>query len=153
MKERWKPIAGFDVYKVSSLGNVRSPRGQLKPQLVKGYKFIQLPGRFNVYVGKLVLVTFKGPAPAPEFEVDHKNRIKTDDRLSNLRWLTHQENNLNKNPRLNSSSGGVKGVSWYFSRNKWVAQAGGKGWHKNIGYYDTIEEAAAARAAFDRSRQ
>jgi len=32
----------------------------------------------------------------PQWEVDHKNRIKTDNSWDNLRDITHQENSLNR---------------------------------------------------------
>jgi hypothetical protein len=97
MKERWKPVVGWSHYQVSNLGRVRSERKILKPQVNCrcGYRFVQLcPGRVNRYVGQLVLEAFKGPRPTG-LEVDHLDRIKTNDKLSNLKWVTHSQNNLN----------------------------------------------------------
>ena len=34
--------------------------------------------------------------PEHKTEVDHKNRIRTDYRLANLRWVTPSENNYNR---------------------------------------------------------
>ncbi len=34
--------------------------------------------------------------PAHKKEVDHKNRNRKDNRLCNLRWVTHSENNYNR---------------------------------------------------------
>lgn len=34
------------------------------------------------------------------FEVDHINRNQTDDRISNLRWVTKQENRINRDRTL-----------------------------------------------------
>lgn len=34
--------------------------------------------------------------PTHKKEVDHKNRNRADNRLSNLRWVTHSENNYNR---------------------------------------------------------
>jgi hypothetical protein len=141
--EEWKPILGHRGYWVSNLGNVRSKRGILKPQVNKkcGYRQIQFAGRVNRYVGKLVLEAFIGPS---DLEVDHRDRNRCNDRLDNLRWATHSENNLNKPLRLQSSSGGVKGVTWSKPRSKWVAQVSRFGKHKTLGYFETIQAAETA---------
>lgn len=34
--------------------------------------------------------------PINKTEVDHKNRNRSDNRLSNLRWVSHSENNYNR---------------------------------------------------------
>ena len=34
--------------------------------------------------------------PENKTEVDHINHVRTDNRISNLRWVTHSENNLNR---------------------------------------------------------
>lgn len=50
-----------------------------------------------------------------------------------------------KPTRQNSS--GVRGVSWHRGTQKWAARCSdGKGGMRTIGYYNTIEEAAKARA-------
>lgn len=38
----------------------------------------------------------------PVLEIDHKNRIKTDDRISNIREATPQENNANRSCSIGS---------------------------------------------------
>jgi hypothetical protein len=44
---------------------------------------------------------------------------------------------------------GINGVRWVAKRNKWYARGHREGRHVHLGYFDTIEEAAAARAKFD----
>ncbi len=77
--------------------------------------------------------------------VDHINKDVTDNRKCNLRFVTHQENMFNKNPRKDSKSG-FRGV--YYRENK------SKKWYTDIkvnyktihiGTYDTFEEAKKAR--------
>lgn len=55
-----------------------------------------------------------------------------------------------KLPSHNTS--GVRGVSWHAGLKKWCARVGDGQRTKTIGYYDTIEEAARARAQAVRRR-
>jgi hypothetical protein len=45
------------------------------------------------------------PNPNNKKVVDHINRIKTDNRIENLRWVTHTENNLNRGLLKNNTTG------------------------------------------------
>ena len=82
----------------------------------------------------------------PEEQLDHINRIKSDNRLINLRLATNAENQQNHPVRRNNNSG-IIGVHWYRRTGKWHAQISSGSRRIHIGYYDTIEEAATARAA------
>ena len=55
-----------------------------------------------------------------DLEVDHINRIPTDNRKENLRVCRHKENIRNVGIRKNNKSG-VTGVHFDISKNKWVA--------------------------------
>ena len=80
--------------------------------------------------------------PPEGLETDHINRDKLDNRRENLRFVTHRENLLN---RSSKSASGVKGVYFCSGRSKpWRAQITRYGKRVNIGYYKSIEEAAAA---------
>jgi hypothetical protein len=41
----------------------------------------------------------------PENEIDHKNRIKHDNRIENLRMATHQQNGFNRSINKNNTTG------------------------------------------------
>ena len=62
--------------------------------------------------------------------IDHINGIRSDNRIVNLRSVTHQQNHLN-NSRASNNTSGVTGV--YFNKNKnlWCAQMkyNGKTYH------------------------
>lgn len=101
----WKQAYGFPQYEVSDMGQVRSLFGRYKnkPRLhilklqttAKGYASVSLQvnnkSKFT-RVHKLVLETFVSPRPSANHVADHINRIRNDNRLENLRWVTAYEN-------------------------------------------------------------
>lgn len=56
----------------------------------------------------------------PEHEIDHINGIKTDNRLCNLREVTHTENHQNK-PTYKSNKSGITGVYFNTTKNRWLS--------------------------------
>ncbi len=97
MEEIWLDVPNYEDYQASSLGRVRS--------FAYGYAHILKPvkkpsGYLNVTtcieqvrktwrVHRLILYTFIGPS---ELECNHKNGIKTDNRIENLEYCTASEN-------------------------------------------------------------
>jgi hypothetical protein len=57
----------------------------------------------------------------PEKHLDHINRIKTDNRIENLRECNDAENGQNQNKFSNNKSG-LTGVSWHAASNKWISK-------------------------------
>ena len=74
-------------------------------------------------------------------QIDHIDRNKSNNNISNLRLATHQQNNQNKVS---------KGFHWYEQTQKWRAEIQSNDIKKHIGYYDTIID---ARAAYLRARR
>ena len=77
-------------------------------------------------------------------QVDHINRIRDDNRLCNLRWVTQTENNVNQNLRKNNTTG-YKNISTSKFRNGFcVAISRNKILYKKAGI-KTLEEAIIQR--------
>lgn len=108
MVEAWKPMAGFeDWYEVSNTGRVKrikagpsTKTGQILSGSLtkKGYYRVRLScngERKRAFIHCLVLMTFIG-MPEQGQECNHKNGIKTDNRIENLEWVTCGENNLHR---------------------------------------------------------
>lgn len=98
MTEDWRVMDGFDgCYKISSIGQVLGVNNQLRrPQLEQGYLKLRLgkgKQRKNYRVHRLVAIAFI-PNPLNKRCVNHINSITTDNRVENLEWATHRENNL-----------------------------------------------------------
>ena len=83
----------------------------------------------------------------PKNQIDHINQDPTDNRIENLRDVTHAENHKNKTLQTNNTTGYV-GVYFYKHKRykKYRARIRINNIEKHLGYYDTVEEAAAVRA-------
>ncbi len=117
MQIRW--IKGYEgLYTISSDGTVHSYRKRIRgrPVVCLKAQHVMKPGSDGHYLGvglcqsgkhksfrihRLVLEAFIGPCPAG-MEACHNNNIKTDNRLGNLRWDTHQSNQV--------KDGGARGI-------------------------------------------
>ena len=80
----------------------------------------------------------------PEHFLDHINRVRTDNRLANLREATNAENLRNSDVPMGES--GVRGVRFDRRYGRWQARITVHGKQKHLGYYNTPEAAAAAYA-------
>lgn len=80
----------------------------------------------------------------PDFEIDHINGIRDDNRLINLRAVSRSENCRNRGMQSNNTSG-VMGVSWCKRANQWLARIYVDGANKHLGYFDRLQDAADAR--------
>jgi len=97
--EEWKGIDGFPGYKISSMGRVRGPKkllslatdssGYLSCVLWKDSK-----GHTRT-VHRLVCSAFHTPIEG-KLMVDHIDRNKLDNSVSNLRWSDRSEQNINR---------------------------------------------------------
>ena len=81
----------------------------------------------------------------PENEIDHINGDRLDNRIANLRSVTHQENSKNRAIGIKNTSEAI-GVSWHNRDLVWAAQIHKNGKQKHIGYFKSKDEAISARA-------
>lgn len=116
MTENWIDIEGYDgYYQVSDLGRVRSIKKNgkikiIKPELFQGYHRVTLTKHYkqNKYlVHRLVCKEFNGKPECINSQVDHINTIRTDNRPSNLRWVSNKENCNNPITKQHMSEGQI----------------------------------------------
>lgn len=79
----------------------------------------------------------------PSMHIDHINRIKTDNRISNLRDVSPSQNSQNTVASCRSRSG-IKGVSWDKKRKKWSASIVYLGKSYALGRFHNMQDAVNA---------
>jgi hypothetical protein len=95
----WRDVQGAPGYRVNRSGQVIGLKGTiLRPgKTSNGYFTVVLcyPGtgkkKRMTLIHRIVAEAFLGPCPH-KWEVDHKNGIKTDNRVENLEYVTSSEN-------------------------------------------------------------
>lgn len=100
MEEIWKLIDQFPNYNVSNLGNIKNiiTNKPLKILNKEGYgsvslKYDELKKGFKVH--RLVALAFI-ENPENKSDVNHKNKNKLNNHISNLEWMTRKENNIHR---------------------------------------------------------
>lgn len=82
-------------------------------------------------------------SPPDNKQIDHINGNKLDNRRSNLRICSINENRYNQGP-LKSNTSGYKGVSWHIHSKKWIARITVNGNRKFLGYFANKKDAGHA---------
>ena len=85
----------------------------------------------------------------PENEIDHINRVRSDNRLSNLREVSRTCNarNCGIDPRNKT---GVKGIYWETKRKAWLSSIKANDKRKHLGRFKDFTEAVAHRLAAEQ---
>jgi hypothetical protein len=101
-------------------------------------------GRESIKMHRVILERIVGRQLTHIEETDHINHDGLDNRRSNLRLATREENQRNARTRHNAKSSGYKGVTWAKNVRKWRARITVDGEQKDVGYFSIESEAAKA---------
>lgn len=106
-----------------------------------GYWVLSISGR-QFHAHRLAWMHYYGVLP--KHEIDHINGIRTDNRIANLREASDLQNGANRGLNKNNTSG-IRGVHWDKYAGKWRADIKFCGKKRNLGNYDCLIDAVAAR--------
>jgi hypothetical protein len=152
-REIWTDVKGFPDYQISSFGNVKSLKKEEEKSL-KPCKSVHKDGKKQEYIqyqvglwrnrkrhvrtiSRLVLMHFNPVKNMKHLHADHINHDTSDNRLSNLRWLSADDNKRHLQ---------IKGCVYFHKRTKkWAVQINLNCKHKHVGIYSTREEAEKVR--------
>ncbi|RWO22811.1 HNH endonuclease [Mesorhizobium sp.] len=123
---------------IDKMWNTRFAGTTIRHTQTSGYIQFKLDGKN--YLGQhIAWVIAHGVWPA--HLVDHENRIRDDNRLSNLRDATRSQNNSNTKPYSNNTLG-FRGA-WQNGK-RWAVRISSQGKRIYCGTYDSKEDAARA---------
>jgi hypothetical protein len=101
-----------------------------------GYKQLKLSyekKQKSYKVHRIISYAFLGlDIDNPKIKIDHIDRDRLNNKLSNLRQVTNQQNCFNRT---------AKGYSWFKRDNKWSAHIKLDGKKIHLGYFDLEEDA------------
>lgn len=148
--DEFVPFHGFERYALSKSGTIKDlVKGRIMSQYTavnstSGYKSVMVSlynddGKWTTCIVARLLAKAFIPNPENKPQVDHIDRNSTNNDLSNLRWVTSQEQNLNRNHPIGAS--GHKHI--YKNRNGYRVYVPRLKINKT---FKTLDEALAAKA-------
>ena len=102
MEEKWLPIPGYPGYEVSNFGQIKSYKQSKAGKILtlhpnkKGYLQVRIQdidgAQSTKFVHRLVMSAFSPNENANNLTIDHIDGNVINNNLSNLRWMTAEEN-------------------------------------------------------------
>ena len=150
MIEVFKDVPNYEgIYQVSNFGNVKSLKWNKEIILKQGIssRYLEVKLRKennskNVKVHVLVAMAFLNYKPngKQDFVIDHKNGVRTDNRLENLQIVTQRENVQN----YHKSKKGKIGADWHPQTKKWRSEIHINGFNIYLGLFEEKKDALKA---------
>lgn len=141
----YEPLTGEFFYRSGRSGvrNTDKPAGSLND---KGYRILHIDGQ-DYRAHRLAWLYVHGQMPAAE--IDHRNGVRDDNRIDNLRDVSTRRNAENRARAQAYSRTGLLGVRAYRS-GRFQAQIQVNGCARHLGTFDTAAEAHEAYLAAKR---
>ena len=143
---RYDPASGEVFYRVSCGSQQAGDRAG--SVVSEGYRMVRFYGRRHPET-HIIWVLMTGAWPINS--IDHIDRNVQNNRWSNLREATPDQQTANQKLRVDNKSG-TRGVHWHKKARRWVASMRVKGKRIHLGSFLHKEEAEAAYHAAARAR-
>lgn len=114
----------------------RAKKGDIAGSINNGYRLIKI-GQRKWQAHRLAFLIMEGQLPP--HQVDHINKVRSDNRWANLRHATHKQNHENRTVHE------MRGVRFEPDRGKWLVRIKHHGITRNLGRYASLDEAILAR--------
>ena len=145
-------IEGYENYLIYEDGKVQNKKTKryLKQNTYRnGYLYVNLcnDGKLKKHSIHRLIGTYYIPNPENKKCIDHINRIRIDNRIENLRWATHSENQQNRGVQKNNKLG-IKNISYDKGMNRYKYN---KMFNKvcDRKYFKTLEEAVEYKKIYE----
>lgn len=138
-RHHFKNDHGMNIWNSQNAGKEAGTKLSTRPDL--WYWQIAIHARFY-RAHRIVYFLSTGVDPIG-FHIDHIDNNGTNNNPSNLRLATNSQNLMNRGKTRKNTSG-KKGVTWNKKRKKWQVKICAKGIRASIGFFDDINQAAAA---------
>lgn len=99
--------------------------------------------RRTFFYHRILWVFHYGPIP-PGMQIDHIDHDRSNNRIENLRLVTHSENQRNLS-RFKNNTSGHAGIRWSKEKNKWRTRIHNRNKEIHLGYYNDLDEAIEIR--------
>ena len=143
--EQWRTISGFPNYQVSNVGRVMNIKtGRIKQPTIdaNGYFYMNLHHNDRVKIHILGAQEFLQKPIGEKLMIDHIDRNRLNNCVSNLRYVSQSQNNMNAGKVLKDTSSKYKGVCWNVAKLRWSSQIKINGKKKHLGYFNNEDDAA-----------
>lgn len=142
---RYEPETGQFFWKEKPASKIRIGSRAGSRSNCNGYRVIKIEG-VMYYEHRLACYFVYGPV-VNNHTIDHRNLIRNDNRIDNLRFANTSEQQCNLTVKSHSKSR-IKGVWWCKTYEKWVTQITKNGRKISIGKFDDPMAAKAARDVY-----
>jgi len=147
-------VEGYPNYLVYEDGRVfsKTTRKMMKPHMNNaGYWYVGLwrnQKRKQFYLHRLIAMVYV-PNPENKPEVDHIDKDKSNNCVSNLRWATRSENSQHTGAHHNNKLG-IKNICWNKKQKQYRYQKVFRG-DCHDKWFKTLEEAIAYKEEYEKS--
>ena len=138
-----------NLYRMKGRGGEKagSKAGTVHTHITTGKQYVKVKFNDKTYPIHRLIWAWHGNSLEPKQEIDHIDGNSLNNCIENLRAVTPKQNSENRKSANKNSKSGEKGVRElrHKATKKWCAQINHNGKAKHLGYYETKEEAKAAR--------